>query len=89
MDVSAAEAAHVAACVDLRDVAKRMGAGFVQRMEAAVTDSEQKKTASTLAVEAGKPLDMFALGAWTLCFTEFIYGDCVPSLGPCSTHQYL
>ena len=80
MDVSAADAAHVAACVDLRDVAKRMGAGFVQRIEAAVTDSEQKKTPSTLAVEAGKPLDMFAPEAWSLCFTEFLYGDCAPNL---------
>ncbi|MDA8609441.1 hypothetical protein N9L19_00840 [bacterium] len=87
MDVSAAEAPHVAACIDLRDVAKRMGAGFVQRMEAAVTDSEQNNTPSTLAADAGKPLDMFAPDAWSLCFTEFFYGECVPNVArpvPCS-----
>ena len=80
MEISAAEAGHVTACIDLRDVAKSMGPQFVERMEAAATDSEQKKTPSKLVVQAGKPLDMFAPEPWSLCFTEFFYGDCVPNL---------
>ena len=80
MELSAAQAAHVTACVDLRDVAKSMGTDFVERMEAAATDSETKKTPAKLAVQAGKPLDMFDPTAWTICFTEFLYGDCVPNL---------
>ena len=44
MDVSAAGATHVAACVDLRDVAKRMGTGFVERLEAAnEVESERQR----------------------------------------------
>jgi len=70
-----------------------MRAGFVQRMEAAVTDSEQKKTPSTLAVEAGKPLDMFAQEAWSSCFTYMFAPEAwtdsadQPSLQDMNTHN--
>ena len=86
-DILAAETAKVAAeetcksyALDLRDVCRRLSARHEKAVEEELALLERGNAGSdkVLVVRAGQMLSMFAPESWTLCFTEFFFGDCLP-----------
>ena len=82
--LAAEKAKHGAACVDLRKLATKMGAKYLEQLETALSTSKRgditANTPRTLHVKSGKPVNMFEAQAWSAAFVEFFYGDCAPNL---------
>ena len=83
-ELSAQMAAHSAALVDLRTVARSMGERYQQELEGALSSARmedaQANTPQTLHVRSGKPINAFEPQAWPAAFVQFFYGDCAPNL---------
>ena len=78
--LSAALAEPSAVCVDMRALARSMGASFEAEIERHVTAAYRQASPATLRVHTGAPLNLFDPAAWVACGTAFFYGDCAPNL---------
>ena len=72
---------HKQVCVDMRTLARSLGAErFQQEIEESVTAAHRKSSPATLRIHTGAPLSLFDPAAWVACLVEFFYGDCAPNL---------